>query len=177
MSKLLTYFKSWPSGSEPLNEKQLLALQIVAQLDQTRAIDSRIMEEIMDDRKHPDRKRLKTLKRDRLFKYFMDTHDVIGGKIRMSLPYVMLICSLSTSKRDILLYHSYCVYFAKKEGFWFIDVDFWALKVFHGGLIKNKVWRQLWKDQLEEGFLEDKTAWKELHQSEFTIIEKEKHEA
>ena len=77
MSKLRTYFKSWPRGSEPLDEKQILALKVVAQLDQTRAIDSKIMAEIMGDRKHPDRKRLKTLKRDRLFKYFMEIHDII----------------------------------------------------------------------------------------------------
>lgn len=170
MSKILTYFESWPKGSEPLNEKQLLALKIVAQLDQSRIISNKIVAEIMADRKNPDRKRLRKLKRERLFKYLLDIHDDISGKVSISLPYVMLISSLSESKRDILLFHSYTVYEARKQGVWFIDVDFWALKAFDGGLLKRKDWRDRWKLQLEsmgesnEPMLESVRYWEEAHQ-------------
>ncbi|MDG1950969.1 MAG: hypothetical protein P8J32_09225 [bacterium] len=169
MAKLLTYFDSWAKGSEPLNEKQLLALKVVAQLDQARMISNKILEEVMDDRKHPDRKRLRKLKRERLFKYMLDIHDSIGGKVNMSLPYVMLISSLSESKRDVLLFHAYTVFFARKTGNYFIDVDFWAMEAFQGGLLKRKDWRNQWKDQLEdiadsnEPMLESEEYWKELH--------------
>ena len=169
MAKLLTYFDSWAKGSEPLNEKQLLALKVVAQLDQARMISNKILEEVMDDRKHPDLKRLRKLKRERLFKYMLDIHDSIGGKVNMSLPYVMLISSLSESKRDVLLFHAYTVFFARKTGNYFIDVDFWAMEAFQGGLLKRKDWRNQWKDQLEdiadsnEPMLESEEYWKELH--------------
>ena len=169
MTKLLTYFDSWAKGTEPLNEKQLFALKVVAQLDQDRMISNKILDEIMDDRKHPDRKRLRKLKRERLFKYMLDIHDSISGKVNMSLPYVMLISSLSDSKRDVLLFHAYTVYFARKTGNYFIDVDFWAMEAFQGGLLKRKDWRDQWKSQLEditesnEPMLESPEYWRELH--------------
>jgi hypothetical protein len=169
MDKLLKYFKSWPKGSEPLNEKQLLALQIVAQLDQARIISNMIADEVMNDRKHPDRKRLRKLKRERLFKYLLDIHDDISGKVSISLPYAMLISSLSESKRDVLMFHAFTLYTARLEGSWFIDVDFWALKAFDGGLLKRKDWREQWKTQLEsadesnEPMLENKEYWNVVH--------------
>lgn len=171
MNKIQSYFKNWPEGNIALNEKQLLALSVAAEINQKQIVSRDIMDSIISDRNHKDRKRFSKLNKERLFRYLLDIHDIISGDIDMSLAYAMFICSLSTSKKDVLLFHSFSVYSSYQKEVSLIDLDFWATKCFNKGLIESKKWNVLFKNQIEEmgtnktSLLTNKKYWKEFHNS------------